>query len=797
MSFADFANAPFADPTVPVDERVADLLSRMTMDEKLGQLGSAWVFQLADADGLVPERVEEHLQHGIGHVTRISGASSLTARGSADLANDVQRHLRERTRLGVPAIVHEEICSGFMARDATIFPQAIGVAATFRPEHNHAVADAIRQQMRGVGAHHGLSPVLDVCRDPRWGRLEETYGEDPYLVSRMGLAFVEGLQGEDLADGVVATAKHFVGYGASEGGMNWAPPHIGPRELRDVHLRPFEHAVREGDLASVMNAYTELDGVPCGANQWLLDELLRGEWGFDGTVVADYFAVDQLRGYHRVATDQPGAAATALRAGIDVELPNTDCYGSPLREALSRGEVEGELVDRSVARVLRSKFALGLFDDPFVDPEAVEVHTRTTGQRELSTAIARDSLVLLRNDGVLPLAAPGSVAVIGPNADDARSMLGDYSYVAHVESLVDLMDSGENVLALPIEDGAAVGDTVDLGHVTTVLAGLRKELVDADVTHVRGCDVTGDDRSGIAAAVAAAAAADVAVLVMGEKSGLTEDCTSGESRDVTSLDLPGVQEALVRAVADTGTPIVLVIVGGRPIGSPAVHEAAAAVLHAWLPGERGGIAIAEALAGRHSPGGRLPISYPRTAGQVPIYYGHKVSGGRSHWKGAYVDCSNEPLYPFGHGLTYSRFEVAPTSADPADPADRSPTMSTGDVVDVSVVVTNVGDRRADEVLQLYSRDPVATISRPVLELQGFARVTLDPGERRRVSFHLPVDALGFSGPDLDYVLEPGEVELLVGTSAVDVEVVRRLTIAGDDLVPAIRPLATGLTIKPS
>ncbi len=794
MSLADHVDAPFADPALPVEERVADLLSRMTTDEKLGQLGSAWVFQLADADGLAPDRAEQHLRHGIGHVTRISGASSLTARESADLANDVQRHLRDRTRLGIPAIVHEEICSGFMARDATIFPQAIGVAATFRPEHNRAMADAIRQQMRGVGAHHGLSPVLDVCRDPRWGRLEETYGEDPYLVSRMGIAFVEGLQGEDLSDGVVATAKHFVGYGASEGGMNWAPPHIGPRELRDVHLRPFEHAVREGGIASVMNAYNELDGVPCGANQWLLDELLRGQWGFDGTVVADYFAVDQLRGYHRVAADRATAASTALRAGIDVELPNTDCYGTPLGEALADGLVDLELVDRSVARVLRAKFALGLFDDPLVEPDGVLVHTRTASQLELSIEVARDSLVLLRNDGVLPLATPGSVAVIGPNADDARAMLGDYSYVAHVESLVELMDSGENVLALPVEDGVAVGGTVDLAHVTTVLAGLREQLGSAEVTHVRGCDVNSRDRSGIADAVATAAAAEVAVLVMGEKSGLTVDCTSGESRDVTSLDLPGVQEELVAAVARTGTPVVLVIVGGRPVGSPAAHDAAAAVLHAWLPGEGGGVAVAEALVGTVSPGGKLPISHPRTAGQIPVYYGHKVSGGRSHWKGTYVDCSNEPLYPFGHGLTYGNVELEPVPADPREPV---PARSSGDVVDVSAVVANVGDRRADEVVQLYSRDPVATIARPVLELQGFVRVTLDPGERRRVTFHVPVDALGFTGPELDYVLEPGEVELLVGTSAADVEVVERIAIGGDDLVRATRPLASDVTVGPA
>ena len=793
MTFDDHADAPFTDPRVPVAERVADLLARMTVEEKVAQLGSAWVFQIADAEGLDQGRADDHMAHGIGHITRISGASSLTAQASAELANNVQRWLRERTRLGIPAIVHEEICSGFMAREATVFPQAIGVAATFRPKHNHAVADAIRRQMRGVGAHQGLSPVLDVCRDARWGRLEETYGEDPLLVSAMGLAFIRGLQGDDLGEGVVATAKHLVGYGASEGGMNWAPPHIGRRELCDVHLRPFEHAVRDGGLASVMNAYSELDGVPCGANRWLLDDVLRGEWGFDGTVVADYFAIDQLRGYHKVAADRTGAAALALDAGIDVELPNTDCYGTPLREAVERGDVDSAQLDRAVERVLRTKIELGLVDAPYVDPGTVEERTRTSADLSLARTIARDSLVLLRNDGILPLSSPRRVAVVGPNADDARNLFGDYSYVAHVESLLDLLDSGDNVMALPIDGGVAIGDTVDLTHVTTVLAGLRQHLNGAEIVHERGCDVNSADRSQIPAAVEAAAAADVAVLVMGERSGLTDDCTTGESRDVSSLSLAGVQEELVLAVAATGTPIVLVIVGGRPVGSPAVHEPAAAVLHAWLPGEQGGLAISEALAGLVSPGGKLPISYPRSAGQLPLYYGHKVSGGRSHWKGTYVDCSNEPLYAFGHGLSFGRFEVEPDCSDLA----RVAAVETGDVVDVATTVTNVGDRRADEVVQLYSRDPVATITRPVLELQAFKRVTLDPGERCRITFHLPVDALGFCGPDLSYVLEPGEVELLVGTSSADAEVLRRVTIAGSSMIPATRPSMGGITVCPT
>ena len=402
------AEAMYQDPSAAVADRVADLLGRMTLDEKLAQLGSAWVFQLADRDGLDVVRATPLLADGIGHITRVSGASSLTAAGAATLANEVQRHLREHTRLAIPAIIHEEICSGLMAREAVTFAQAIGVAATFRPEHNRAMADAIRLQMRSIGAHQGLSPVLDVCRDPRWGRLEETYGEDPYLVTQMGVAFVRGLQGVDLADGVLATAKHFVGYGASEGGLNWAPAHLPERELRDVYLRPFEAAVRDAHLATVMNAYHELDGVPCGASRWLLTDILRGEWGFAGSVVADYFSVRQLADYHHLVPTVEEAAALALRSGIDIELPGTDCYGGPLRTAVERGDVEMALVDAAVARTLTAKFRLGLFEQPFVDVGRVHVNTRSPEQADLARSVAADSLVLVKNDGVAPAPRRGN-----------------------------------------------------------------------------------------------------------------------------------------------------------------------------------------------------------------------------------------------------------------------------------------------------------------------------------------------------------------------------------------------------
>lgn len=783
----------YRDATASVDDRVADLLARMTLDEKLAQLGSAWVFQIAGANGFDPDRADPILRHGIGHVTRMTGASSLLSREAAVLANDLQRHLVDHTRLGIPAIVHEEICSGLMAREATVYPQALGVAATFHAELNRLLADTVRAQMRAIGAHHGLSPVLDVCRDPRWGRLEETYGEDPHLVARMGVEYVIGLQGSedgsDLSNGVVATAKHFVGYGASEGGMNWAPAHLPERELRDVYLAPFEVAVREAGLASVMNGYHELDGVPCGASRWLLTEVLRDEWGFDGTVVSDYFAVKQLFEYHHLVDSDEAAAVAALTAGIDVELPSTECFGDALRAAIDHGRVAMADVDLAVRRVLVSKLRLGLVDHPYVDVDAVATVTRTAEQVALARRIADESLVLLRNDGVLPLApSTRSLAVIGPNAASARHLLGDYAYVTHVESLLEVLRSGNNVFSMPIEHGVDLDDQLSLDHVGTVHGALARALPDVELRFAQGCGVTGDDRSGFDAAVAAAAASDVAVLVMGERSGLTEDCTTGESRDVASLRLPGVQEELVHAVAATGTPVVLVLLAGRPIGSPAVHEAASAVLMAWLPGEQGGDAIADALVGVTSPGGKLPVSYPRSSGQIPIFYAHKVSGGRSHWKGAYVDESNEPLHPFGHGLSYSTFTIEPVgvTSTPVTPGER---------IEVRVDVTNTGARRADEVVQLYAADPVASVTRPVRELVGFERLTLDPGARARVTFEIPVEVLGFIGIDMTYVVEPGDIELHVGSSATATVPAGTVTIAGESAVGAVRSTATRVTVS--
>jgi beta-glucosidase len=761
------AGPAYRDPGRPLAERVEDLLGRMTREEKIAQLGSAWVFQLADGATLAAERAAEALKNGLGHVTRISGASSLDAETSARLANEIQRYLLEETRLGIPAIVHEEICSGLMAKEATVFPQAIGLASTWDPELAEALGDAVRGQMRAVGAHQGLAPVLDVCRDPRWGRAEETFGEDPHLVARMGVAFILGLQGETLRHGVIATAKHFVGYGASEGGMNWAPARIPPRELHDVYLHPFEAAVRVAHVASVMNAYNEIDGVVCAADRDLLTSTLRDEWGFDGCVVSDYFSIRQLAEYHRLAPTAEDAAALALNAGLDLELPATDCFGAPLLDALEAGLVAEPTLDDAVRRVLGAKFALGLFDDPYVDTAEAARAAATETHRRLAHRIAQKSIVLLKNDGILPLAPDAaSVAVIGPNADAARHLFGDYCYPAHVESLREVLRSGRSELSPTLGDLTAM-EPVELGA-PSVLDALRARLGDR-VAFAPGCAVLDMDRTGFDEAVALAAASDVALLVMGDKAGLTDDCTTGEFRDRTSLDLPGVQEELVRAVLETGTPVVLVLVAGRPAASAALHEASAAVVLAWFPGEEGAEAIAQVLLGEVSPGGKLPISYPRSTGQVPVFYGHKISGGRSHPTGDYVDSPAGPLYPFGHGLSYTTFALTETTV-------RQEVVACDESFTAEVTVTNTGDRAGDEVVQLYVRDPQASVTRPVLELKSFLRVELEPGESKRVTFEVPAAQLGFYDRSVSFVVEPGQIEVFVGTSSAELVAAGSVTI---------------------
>ncbi|SIS49751.1 glycoside hydrolase family 3 N-terminal domain-containing protein [Alicyclobacillus vulcanalis] len=748
----------YLDPAQSVEARVDALMADMTLEEKVAQLTSIWAFEVLDGLEFSEEKAANVLSQGIGQITRIGGATNLDPPDVARLANRIQRYLREHTRLGIPALIHEESCSGYMAKGATCFPQTIGIASTWDVDLARRIGEIIRDQMRAVGARQALAPLLDVARDPRWGRVEETFGEDPYLVAQMGIAYVRGLQGEDLSQGVMATGKHFVGYGASEGGMNWAPAHIPERELREVYLFPFEAAVREAGLGAIMPGYHELDGVPCHDNPGLLRETLRGRWGFDGLVVSDYFAVNQLFEYHKVARDKAEAAALAVRAGVDVELPTRDVYSRPLVDAVARGLVSADEVDELVRRVLLWKFRLGLFDHPYVDEGAAVDVFDNEAQRRVAREAAAKSMVLLKNDGVLPLVAQGTIAVIGPNAHTTRNLVGDYAYPCHIESLLE--QSEDNVFQTPLPSGVKHVD--EFIPMRTILEAIRERAgAEARVAYAKGCGILDGEDAELDEAVKLAAAADVAVVVVGDRAGLTDACTTGESRDRATLCLIGRQEELVRRVLDTGTKTVVVLVSGRPLAIPDIAARANAVLAAWLPGEEGAEAVAGVLFGDVNPSGKLPITIPRSVGQVPIYYGHKPSGGRSHWKGAYVDESNLPLYPFGHGLSYTEFAYRDLAITPG-------AIGVHGEVEVSCVIENVGPRHGDEVVQLYARDVAADVTRPVKVLCGFARVGLAPGEQARVRFRLSAHQFGFYDRDMRFVVEPGDIEFMVGASSEDI-----------------------------
>ncbi len=758
------AGIVYKDATVGTAERVADLLGRMSPEEKLAQLGSFWSFEILDHGRFDAAKAAQRMSHGIGQVTRVAGATNLGAVAVAELANRIQRFLVEETRLGIPAIVHEESLHGLLATESVCFPQSIGQAASWKPELVEAMATRLGRELRAMGAHQTLAPILDITRDPRWGRLEETYGEDPYLVAELGAAYVRGIQAGGPSGMVYATGKHMVGHGLPEGGLNHAPAHIGSRELNDEFLFPFEAAVCGAGLRSMMHAYDEVDGVPCVSSRELLTEILRERWGFEGIVVSDYFGVDELLTSHAVTEDLAEAAVMALEAGLDVELPTTRAFGEPLARALADGRVDQAAVDVAVGRMLRAKFELGLFENPYVEPTGAALPYEL--DRELAAEIARNSIVLLANDGTLPLKPDlATIAVIGPNADSGRNLLGDYSHIVHIEALLEQGGFGTEVP----EDLEAIDDLTSL---ETVLQAVRRSVGPAtEVRYAEGCGLDNGDDVGMRDAIKAASGADVAIVVVGERSGLTDDCISGEARDRLEIGLPGRQGELVEAVAATGTPVVLVMIAGRPLAIAADAARSAAVVHAWVPGEAGAIAVADVLFGRFNPGGKLPITVPRHVGQIPIYYGHKPSGGRSHWKAKYVDGSNEPLWPFGFGLSYTTFRVDNLRLD------RDSIPVDGEFA-ATVDVVNTGDREGDEVVQLYLRDEEASVTRPNKQLRGFKRVRLAPGRRCSVTFRVAAEQLAFTGVDGGRIVEPGRITVMAGTSAVDLPCRTTVTLTG-------------------
>ena len=733
--------------------RVQSLLSQMTLEEKAAQIVGYWLDQggevvapmQGEMSGSAPSgALADITRHGIGHFTRVYGTRPVDPAERAAWLWAEQRRLQSETRLGIPALVHEECLTGLAAWKAATFPTPLAWGASFDPALVEEMAVSIGDSMRELGIHQGLAPVLDVIRDPRWGRVDECIAEDPYVVGVLGTAYVKGLQDA----GVHATLKHFVGYSGSRAGRNHAPVSAGPREVADVFLPPFEMAVVEGGVRSVMNSYAEIDGVPLGSSAEYLTALLRERWGFDGVVVADYFAVAFLEIMHRIAADRGEAAQAALTAGIDVELPTGDAYLEPLIERVKAGLFDEAYLDRAVLRVLGQKEDLGLLEPgAFADGPPADIDLDSPRHRDIARRLAEESIVLLSNDGVLPLAATAStIAVIGPNADRAEALMGCYSFANHV-----LAHHPEYPIGFEIP---------------TVAQALTAELPGARVVGARGCEVEGDDRSGFAEAVEAARAADVAIVVVGDQAGLFGRGTVGEGNDSESLELPGVQRELVEELVATGTPVVMIALTGRPyaIGWAIDGEnRPAAVMQAFFPGEEGAGALAGVIAGRVNPSGRLPVSLPRSAGAQPYSYLHPRLGGPSD----VTATDPTPVRPFGFGLSYASFEYDLLAVDEE--------VSAGAAFRAEVRVTNTGSMAADHVVQLYGHDVTASVTRPEAQLLGFHRLALAAGESAEIAFTVPTQRFAFSDRSMVRIVEPGDVQVWAGADAAT-DVTRRVTV---------------------
>jgi beta-glucosidase len=741
----------YKDPTVPVEQRVDDLLSRMTLEEKVAQLTSTMEMlgfdsgaekSFVDKEGrFLPERAAEMFRHGIGQISRPGGMRG--PREMAEFTNTIQKWMIENTRLGIPVMFHEEALHGLANPGATSFPQAIALASTWNCDLVHEVFTATALETRSRGAQQVLSPVLDLARDPRWGRTEETYGEDPYLAARISVAAVKGFQGNappvDKAH-VIATGKHFAVHGQPENGINVGPGNYSERIVREQFLLPFETAVKEAKLQSIMPSYNEIDGIPSHANRDLLEGILRREWAFAGHTVSDYFGIRELKEKHSVAGSYEECARQALEAGVDIELPYAEVYPL-LVEQVKQGKISEATLNDAVARVLRSKFITGLFDDPYVDPDLAEKISNCQEHRELALRAAREAIILLKNQGsLLPLDKDKfkKIAVIGPNAQDVH--LGNYS-------------------GFP-------------GRGVSILQGIKERVGAKNVLFAEGCRITenrpapfsneevrfGDpelNAERIREAVRTAEKADVIILALGGNELTSREAWIGHLGDRDNLDLLGNQDDLVRAMMEIGKPVVVFLQHGRPNAINYISENVPAILEGWYLGQEGGTAVAEVLFGDYNPGGKLPVSVPRTTGQLPIFYNHKPTARRG-----YIGSDTDPIYPFGWGLSYTTFKYCNLSVTPD-------TIGTGGNTTVSVDVINTGNITGDEVVQLYIRDEVSSVTRPVKELKGFKRITLEPGETRTVDFSLGPEDLSFLNRDMRRVVEPGTFRIMVGGNSVD------------------------------
>ncbi len=713
MKHSRSENRLYLDSSQPITKRVEDLLARMTLEEKVGQTCQYSGFQ-KEHEALVK-------QGKVGSFLNVMGAEN---------ANNVQKIAVEQSRLGIPLIFGLDVVHGYK----TIFPIPLAIASTWDPELAKKAASVAAAEASSEGVRWTFAPMVDVARDPRWGRIAEGNGEDPYLGSVMARAYVEGFQGEDLSDpsSVVACPKHYVAYGGAEGGRDYNTVDVSERTLRDVYLPPFKSAVEAG-AGTLMSAFNDLNGVPASGNRFTLTTVLREEWGFEGFVVSDWNSVAELIS-HGFAANAAEAVKVAVDAGVDMDMAG-NVYQTHLAQLIKEGKVSDECLDTAVRRILGIKFKLGLFERPYVDPKRAGKVIKRREHVELTLEVARKSMVLLKNEGgVLPLKRNiKTLAVIGPLADNQADLLGTWAYT---------------------------GDPKD---VVTVLEGVKGKVPpNSKILYAKGCEIEGTSKQGFGDAIGKAKASDVAVVVVGEGRDM-----SGEASSRSTLDLPGVQEELVKAVCETGVPVVLVLLNGRPLSIQWSAEHVPAILEAWHPGIQGGIAVADVLFGDYNPGGRLPATFPRSVGQVPIYYNFKNTGRPSsaeRWSTKYIDLPYTPLFPFGHGLSYTRFEYSNLKITPK-------VIKMEGKVKVSVDVRNVGDRTGDEVVQLYIRDVVGSVTRPVKELKGFKRLNLKPNEKRAVEFTLGPAELSFTNREMKRVVEPGVINVMVGKSSEDIQLI--------------------------
>jgi len=744
---------PYRDPKLPVEQRVADLLSRMTLEEKLAQMEGAWEnrqflnqqqsFFVDQKGAFLPENAAVVLKNGLGEISRPSEGRG--PRAMAEFTNTVQRWVKENTRLGIPVVFHDECLHGHVAPGGTSYPMAIALSSTWDPKLVGEVFTATAAEVRARGAQHCLAPVLDLARDPRWGRTEETYGEDPYLVSQIGVAAIQGFQGAGpLIDNshVMATAKHFAVHGQPEGGTNVAPGNYSERVIREYFLKPFQAAVKDGHVQTVMASYNEIDGIPSHSNKHLLEDILHGEWGFQGVVVSDYFGITELRTIHHIVGSNEAAGKLALESGVEMELPFPAAYPS-LLEQVKQTKVSEALIDRAVARILRAKFLTGLFENPYADPDYAEKITNSPVHQQLALKAAHEAIILLKNqDNLLPLAKSKykRIAVIGPNAADVH--LGGYSDkpgrgVSVLQGIKDKLGSAATVL---YSEGCKITETFPVWEEDKVVLG------DPALNAKR-----------IEEAVKVAQKAEVVILALGGNEQTSREAWAvNHQGDRDSLDLLGNQDDLVKAILATDKPTIVFLQHGRPNSINFIAEHVPAILEGWYLGQEGGTAVADVLFGDYNPGGKLPITVPRSVGQLPDYYYQKPSAKRE-----YLGTTPKPLFPFGWGLSYSTFKYANVHAVPEAISPQEQTK-------VSVDVTNTSAVRGEEVVQLYVRQEISSVTRPVKELRGFRRIALNPGETKTVELTLGFDELSFLNRDMHLVVEPGVFSIMVGGNSVDV-----------------------------